>query len=107
MKTGRPLNEVMLELNRQNQMKKDYIGSAQALRLFDDGQTFEIGSTSGAQQFGTTRLFHRQVASALGIPAKYYDIMQSQKPELLARNVNTWLSDRENSYMIRTMDDVV
>lgn len=104
MKTGRPLNEVMMELNRQNQRKKDYIGSAQALRLFDDGQTFEIGSTSGAQQFGTTRLFHRQVASALGIPAKYYDIMQSQKPELLARNVNTWLSDRENSYMIRTMD---
>ena len=104
MKTGRPLNEVMMELNRQNQMKKDYIGSAQVLRLFDDGQTFEIGSTSGAQQFGTTRLFHRQVASALGIPAKYYDIMQSQKPELLARNVNTWLSDRENSYMIRTMD---
>lgn len=59
---------------------------------------------SGAQQFGTTRLFHRQVASALGIPAKYYDIMQSQKPELLAQNVNAWLSDRENSYMIRTMD---
>lgn len=30
--------------------------------------------------------------------------MQSQKPELLAQNVNAWLSDRENSYMIRTMD---
>ena len=104
MKTGRPLNEVLMELNRQNQRKKDYIGSAQALRLFEDGQTFEIGSMSGAQQFGTTRLFHRQVASALGIPAKYYDIMQSQKPELLAQNVNAWLSDRENSYMIRTMD---
>ena len=104
MKTGRPLNEVMMELNRQNQRKKDYIGSAQALRLFEDGQTFVIGSISGAQQFGTTRLFHRQVASALGIPAKYYDIMQSQKPELLAQNVNAWLSDRENSYMIRTMD---
>ena len=104
MKTGRPLNEVMMELNRQNQRKKDYIGSAQALRLFEDGQTFEIGSISGAQQFGTTRLFHRQVASALGIPAKYYDIMQSQKPELLAQNVNAWLSDRDNSYMIRTMD---
>ena len=104
MKTGRPLNEVMMELNRQNQRKKDYIGSAQALRLFEDGQTFEIGSMSGAQQFGTTRLFHRQVASALGIPAKYYDIMQSQKPELLAQNVNAWLSDRENSYMMRTMD---
>ena len=104
MKTGRPLNKVMMELNRQNQMKKDYIGSAQALRLFDDGQTFEIGSASGSHKLGTTRLFHRQVASALGIPAKYYDLMQTQKPELLAQNVNAWLSDRDNSYMIRTMD---
>ena len=94
----------MLELDRQNKAKKDYIGSAQALRLYEDGQTFEIGSMGKARQFGTTRLFHRQVASALGIPAKYYDLMQSRKPELLAQNVNAWFGDRENSYMIRTMD---
>ena len=104
MKTGRSLQEVMLELDRQNKAKKDYIGSAQALRLYEDGQTFEIGSMGEARQFGTTRLFHRQVASALGIPAKYYDLMQSRKPELLAQNVNAWFGDRENSYMIRTMD---
>ena len=104
MKTGRSLQEVMLELDRQNKAKKDYIGSAQALRLYEDGQTFEIGSMGKARQFGTTRLFHRQVASALGIPAKYYDLMQSRKPELLAQNVNAWFGDRENSYMIRTMD---
>ena len=66
------------------------------------GSTFEIGQGEDAQQFGTTRLFHRQVASALGIPAKYYDLMQSRKPELLAKNVNAWFGDRENSYMIRT-----
>jgi len=104
MKTGRSLQEVMLELDRQNKAKKDYIGSAQALRLYEDGQTFEIGSMGEARQFGTTRLLHRQVASALGIPAKYYDLMQSRKPELLAQNVNAWFGDRENSYMIRTMD---
>lgn len=104
MKTGRSLQEVMMELDRQNKAKKDYIGSAQALRLYEDGQTFEIGSMGKARQFGTTRLFHRQVASALGIPAKYYDLMQSRKPELLAQNVNAWFGDRENSYMIRTMD---
>lgn len=104
MKTGRSLQEVMLELDRQNKAKKDYIGSAQALRLYEDGQTFEIGSMGKARQFGTTRLFHRQVASALGIPAKYYDLMRSRKPELLAQNVNAWFGDRENSYMIRTMD---
>ena len=54
--------------------------------------------------FGTTSLFHRQVASALGIPAKYYDLMQSQKPELLAENVNAWFADRSSSYMVRSMD---
>ena len=59
------MQEVLTELNRQNQAKKDYIGSAQALRLYEDGSTFEIGQGEDAQQFGTTRLFHRQVASAL------------------------------------------
>ena len=94
----------MKELDRQDRAKKDYIGSARALRLYEDGQTFEVRSPGEARQFGTTRLFHRQAASALGIPAKYYDLMQSRKPELLAQNVNTWLGDRENSYLIRTMD---
>ena len=53
MKTGRSLQEVLTELNRQNQAKKDYIGSAQALRLYEDGSTFEIGQGEDAQQFVT------------------------------------------------------
>ena len=106
MKTGRTLNEVMLELDRQAKAKKDYIGPATGMRLRDDGRTFEINHmVSGEQEvFGTTNLFHRQVASALGIPAKYYDLMQSQKPELLAENVNAWFGDHDNNYMVRSMD---
>ena len=90
MKTGRNLQEVLVELNRQNQAKQDFISPAQGMRLREDGQTFEINHLTTSQQevFGTTSLFHRQVASALGIPAKYYDLMQTQKPELLAENVN-------------------
>ena len=57
-----------------------------------------------AEVLGTTDLFHRQVGSALNIPAKYYDLMRTQKPELLAANVNSWLSERDQSYMIRSMD---
>ena len=30
--------------------------------------------------------------------------MAARKPELLAQNVNAWFGDRENSYMIRTLD---
>lgn len=106
MKTGRSLQEVLVELDRQNKAKKDFIGPAEAFRLHDDGRTFEINHLVSGQQemFGTTQLFHRQVASTLGIPAKYYDMMAAQKPELLARNVNAWFADKGSSYMIRSMD---
>lgn len=101
MKQGRALSEVLTELQRQNAAKQDYIGAAEAFHLDEDGRTFNIGND---HRFGTTQLFHRQVASALGIPAKYYDVMQKQKPELLAENVNAWFSDKNSSYMVRTLD---
>lgn len=103
MKTGRNLQEVLVELNRQNQAKQDFISPAQGMHLREDGHTFEINHLTTNQQevFGTTSLFHRQVASALGIPAKYYDLMQKEKPELLAENVNSWFADKPSSYMVR------
>ena len=106
MKQGRALSEVLTELQRQNAAKQDFIGPAQAFTLRPDGSTFEIvHSNSGAQKvFGTTDLFHRQIGSTLGIPAKYYDQMRKLKPNLLAENVNAWFADREQSYMIRSMD---
>ena len=106
MKTGRNLQEVLVELDRQNKAKQDFIAPAPGMRLWEDGHTFELNHLTTDQQmtFGTTALFHRQVASALGIPAKYYDLMQSQKPELLAENVNAWFADKTSSYMVRSMD---
>jgi len=105
VKQGRTLPEVLTELQRQNTMKRDYIAPAQSLTLLPDGQTFGIrGGTGEDSRFGTTDLFHRQLGSTLNIPAKYYDMMRSQKPELLVENVNAWLADREQSYMVRTMD---
>lgn len=101
MKTGRTVNEVVAELKRQQDLKKDYISSAANMGLKEDGRTFRMGSSD----FSTTDLFHRQLGSSLGIPAKYYDLMQREKPELLAENVNSWLSDNENNYMVRTMSE--
>lgn len=42
MKTGRNLQEVLVELNRQNQAKQDFISPAQGMHLREDGHTFEI-----------------------------------------------------------------
>lgn len=106
MKQGRSLPEVLTELQRQNTAKKDYIAPAEAFRLRNDGQTFEMSHAVSGEQgaFGTTDLFHRQVGATLGIPAKYYDQMRTQKPDLLAENVNAWFSDKGGSYMVRSMD---
>ena len=96
--------EVLTELKRQNESKHDYISPAGSISLWDDGQTLSMRSSVSQELFGTTDLFHRQIGSALSIPAKYYDLMRTQKPELLAENVNCWLRSREQNYMIRSMD---
>lgn len=80
MKTGRSLSEVLMELQRQNAEKKDFISPSSDLMLREDGRTLGMGGN----EFATTDLFHRQVASSLSIPAKYYDLMQAEKPALLA-----------------------
>ena len=106
MKQGRPLPEVLMELQRQNAAKRDYIAPAQSFTLQPDGTTFQMRhmSTGETEVLGTTDLFHRQIGNALSIPAKYYDMMRAEKPELLAENVNAWFGDRDQSYMIRSMD---
>ena len=104
MKQGKPLAEVLSELQHQNKMKRDYVAPARAFRLEDNGETFTLSRNDGTQEmFNTTDLFHRQIGSTLEIPAKYYDQMRKLKPELLARNVNAWFGDREQNYMIRAM----
>ena len=100
MKTGRDLREVLTELKGQQKAKRDYISPASSLSLAPDGRTFSLAE----KEFSTTDLFHRQVASSLNIPAKYYDLMQAEKPELLSENVNSWFADKEQNYMVRTMD---
>ena len=102
MKNGRDLKDVLMELAHQNQLKRDFIAPAGKLRLLADGETFEMG---GKENFSTTSLFHRQLGSALGIPAKYYDLMKAEKPELLANNVNAWLGERPNNYKVRALGD--
>ena len=106
MKQGRPLPEVLTELQAQNAAKRDYIAPAQALRMSEDGGSIILDHIGPKDQetFGMSDLFHRQIGSALNIPAKYYDMMRAAKPELLADNVNSWLTDRDQSYMIRSMD---
>ena len=107
MKQGRTLSEVLGTLSEQKASKADYIAPAPAMGFSPDARTFAIYrpvERGGWLEFGMTDLFHRQVGTALGIPAKYYEAMQKEKPQLLVENVNTWLNDKAQSYMVRTLD---
>ena len=102
MKTGRDLGEVLQELKRQQAEKRDYISPSSSLSLRPDGRTLAMGE----KNFSTTDLFHRQVASTLNIPSKYYDLMQREKPALLAENVNEWMATKDQNYMVRSLSGV-
>ena len=80
MKQGRTLSEVMAELKRQEDVKRDYISPAASLELQSDGSTLYMNSpqaqiTTSTQvisreTLGTTELFHRQMGSALILECK-------------------------------------
>ena len=98
---GIELKDLIEELKEQEAEKKDYICPASSLFIRPDGEKLTL--VMGNNEFSMTDLFHRQLASVLDIPARYYHMMQFNKPKLLAENVNAWLSTTNKNYMIRTI----
>jgi hypothetical protein len=124
MKTGRTLQEIAQELDRQAHTRKDYIapqGKVEAKVIGTKMATATEPAPAAEQArqdivldgFNGQALAirpwaHNQLSDALGIPRKYYDRMRTEQPELLARNINTWLqADPDNKRMIRTLDGQV
>lgn len=106
MKAGRTLQELAVELDRQNAAKKDYIVDAGALTMTTQAEPqLLVGGGSYPAPYGITDIAHRQIGSFLKIPATYYDRMRRENPGLLAQNVNAWFEDNgDTKRMLRTMD---
>ena len=101
MKTGRTLTEMAQALEAQQALKKDYIADTRALEMTPVGQ---LALTNGTTQtFEITPYAHRQIGERIGIPAKYYDRMRTEAPELLQANVNHWFQTQPEQRMIRTL----
>ena len=108
MKEGRTLIEMANELERQRAAKKDYISDTRNLRMDATGDGLQLSLRDDrshvVHMLGVNDNAHRQIGAALGIPAKYYDKMQKELPDLLAQNVNAWFDAEPQAKMIRTMD---
>lgn len=108
MKTGISLVELAQKIEGNKSLKRDFIADASTLRAEYSAPVANEGSTvslvvpeHGA--FPLRPIAHDQIGARLGIPARYYDKMQAEVPELLVNNVNTWLSRSTERRMVRTL----
>ena len=107
MKNGRSLVDLAQELERQLESKKDLIVPSNLVRHTTDetGDTrLVVEETGGPAHYGVTPLARRQLADKLKIPYAYFERMREDQPELLDRNVNTWLQNEGDRHMLRTLD---
>ena len=108
MKFGRTLTQLAMELDRQNRVKKDYLLDTRYMHMDADATveqiTIQNDTTGESIILKVNEIAHNQIGQNLGIPAKYYDKMREENPELLAVNVNSWLNKEPKVRMIRTLD---
>lgn len=100
MKSGRSIVSLAQEIDRRAQSKRDLVADTRELSLTDSGNSLTVGNES----FEVSHHTHRQIGDRLGIPAKYYDRMKTEAPDLLEMNVNKWLHDKPERRMVRTLD---
>ncbi|MBR5089549.1 MAG: DUF932 domain-containing protein [Ruminiclostridium sp.] len=108
MKEGRTLQQLAVEIKRQQAVAKDFLADTGALTMETDSSTTRLTIGNGGD-FGITDIAHGQIGEYLQIPGKYYEKMRSESPKLLATNVNHWLhqvpqTEAPVQKMVRTLD---
>ncbi len=108
MKNGKTLVELAQEIERQAASKKDYVADTSALEMVTGARTDDLAAPAlkiaGNGTLAINDLAHRQIGEHVGVPAKYYDRMRAEAPDLLATNVNRWMHDKPAKRMVRTLD---
>ena len=104
MKTGSTLESLANRILSEAQSKKDYAMDTRNLELTPAGDLhFRVkGDWRGVKP---TRLCLEQIAGRVGIPAKYFERMRTDAPELLADNVNHWFQKKPEVRMLRTIQN--
>lgn len=104
MKTGTPLNTLAQRIITEAQSKRDYIADTRKLNFSQEGEV--IVDVQGENRiFKPTPLCIQQIASRVGIPAKYVERMQQGHGDLLSQNINHWFVSQPERRMVRTFDN--
>lgn len=88
MKTGLTIQQMAQELLRQSKAKQDYLVNTGSLSLSVTSDVPQLRVTENGLDKITPldirQTAHRQLGTYLGIPQKYYELMRTDAPELLA-----------------------
>lgn len=104
MLKGISLIDLATKITSQQKQKADYVAPAKEFAMdIDAGGSPRLISDVVAPM-PIRPLAHDQLGSHLKIPAKYYDRMLADAPDLLADNVNRWLQKSTERRMLRTLD---
>jgi hypothetical protein len=102
MKAGKSLQELAFEIERQREVKQDYVAATGGLHM--DGEGGLLLPVPALDRLPVNDLAHRQIAERLAIPAKYYERLRVEFPSLLAENVNTLFHAKSERRLIRVLD---
>lgn len=102
MLQGQTMSDMATEVQLQLAIKKDYITDTRHLQMGPDGQ-LNLSLDGGVLPMPVGNHAHAQIADRLSIPKKYYDVMLAEQPALLANNVNTWLHEKPETRLVRTL----
>lgn len=108
MKSGRNMRDLAVELRRQLNAKLDLLAPSRLMQCETaqpgaSALTLVVDNEQRSYRVGDIAL--RQIADKLKIPFGYFERMRHEQPELLDRNVNTWLQVAGNeTRLIRTLD---
>lgn len=100
------LEKLIQELEQQKPLKWDEKLHSSEIRmvLAENRPRFQIKSNGF---LSIRESCPNQIAEKLEIPLKYYRRMEESAPELLVRNVNTWLERSDKDYFIRGLGDSI
>lgn len=106
MQTGLTLTELARTIDQRARAKKDYIAQTCGLSVAVKEKDLAL-IIPDQGEFTIAPVAERQLTELTGVPARYFERMRLEEPELAAINANAWLKrfDGKHRRMVRTMGD--
>jgi hypothetical protein len=100
---GISLQDLAKKIEANRDLKRDLIADTATLEAQVDSDGEIAIQVDGQGRFPILPLAHDQIGARLQIPAKYYDRMKEDAPDLLTTNINTWFREEPGRRMLRTL----